>query len=101
MATSPDPAALLSKKWTTLAIVGVAAVLAGLFLPQLLPSSTPEPKTTTEGSGKSGPFAYKAQEWPEPPSSQGMFVRLALGTLIVLGLCVGTVFLCKRWMGGA
>jgi hypothetical protein len=30
-----------------------------------------------------------------------MFARLGLGTLLVLGLCAGTLWIGKRWLGGA
>lgn len=92
------------QKWAPWGIIGLVAVCAGLLLPQMLPSSAP-PKNSTENTSvtppKSGPLAYKPPEWPEPPNQQGMFLRLGLGTLFVLGLCVGSIFLCKRWMGNA
>jgi len=97
----PDPTVNATKKWIPLSIIGGVAVFAGLLLPQLLPSTAAPPKTTPEVSTPANPLTYKQQDWPEPPSQQGMFLRLGLGTVIVLGLCAGTIFLCKRWMVGS
>jgi flagellar biogenesis protein FliO len=50
--------------------------------------------------GKPGAWTYTQPDWPEPANHQGMFLRLGLGTLVVLGLCAGTIFVCKRWLSG-
>lgn len=93
---APDATAPL-KKWGTLATIGAAAVVLGMLLPQLLPSPPEAQPSPPAVASKAGSYTYKAPEWPEPPSQGGMFLRLGLGTIIVLGLCVGTIYLCKRW----
>src|SRR5688572_377499 len=92
------------QKWIPLGIIGLVAVCAGLLLPQMLPSSAPPPKPGPDvpsATNAKSSLTYKQPDWPEPPNHQGMFMRLGIGTLVVLGLCVGTIFVCKRWLGGA
>lgn len=93
------------RKWAPLGIIGLVAVSAGMLLPQMLPSSSIQPNTQAETKSPlpatKGPLAYKPPDWPEAPSHQGMFLRLGLGTILVLGLCVGTIFFSKRWLGNA
>ncbi|MBI3408765.1 MAG: flagellar biosynthetic protein FliO [Planctomycetes bacterium] len=91
-------AATRPRSWLPLGIIGVAAVLAGMILPQVIPSADlpapSNPPVSTSGSN----LTYTPPTWPEPPNHQAMFVRLLLGTVAVLGLCAGTLWLCKRWL---
>ena len=41
------------------------------------------------------------QQWPDPPDTGAMLLRLGLGTLFVLALCVGTLWFGRRWLTGA
>lgn len=88
--------------WTMLVAVGVVAVTAGLLLPQMLPgeapAATPQPKVEPR---KGGDLDYAPPTWPEAPSAAGLFVRLGVGTAVVLGLCVATLWGGKRWLLGA
>lgn len=36
--------------------------------------------------------------WPEPPNTGAMLLRLGIGTAIVLALCVGSLWLGKPWL---
>jgi flagellar biogenesis protein FliO len=47
------------------------------------------------------PLEYQPPPMPEPPNFQGMMVRLGVGTIIVLGMCVGTLWGMRRWMAPA
>jgi flagellar biogenesis protein FliO len=42
-------------------------------------------------------FRY-SPNWPEPPDTSGMLLRLAFGTVVTLGLCAGTLILGRRWL---
>lgn len=37
-------------------------------------------------------------EWPAPPDTGAMLMRLVMGTVVVLGLCVGSLWLGKPWL---
>lgn len=37
-------------------------------------------------------------KWPEPPDTGAMLLRLGFGTVVTLGLCVGTIVFGRRWM---
>lgn len=38
------------------------------------------------------------QQWPEPPDTGALLLRLGIGTVLVLGLCVGTMWFGRRWL---
>jgi flagellar biogenesis protein FliO len=95
-APSPAPASRL-QVWTPLGIIGLIAVIAGLLLPQLMPSEVPA-SPPREETRSPGDLRYTPPAWPEAPSQQGMFWRLGLGTMLVLGLCVGSLWYGKRWL---
>lgn len=42
-------------------------------------------------------FSY-SPNWPEPPDTSGMLLRLAFGTVVTLGLCVATLLAGRRWL---
>jgi flagellar biogenesis protein FliO len=42
-------------------------------------------------------FSY-SPNWPEPPDTGGMLLRLGLGTFVTLGLCVASLVLGRRWL---
>jgi flagellar biogenesis protein FliO len=68
------------------------------------PNPTEKPTPNPDKPAATSPatrWTYDAPDWAEPPNHQAMFLRLGLGTAIVLALCVGTVYLCKRWLRGA
>ena len=43
-----------------------------------------------------GSLVYSPPTWPEPPDLSSLILRLAVGTAVVLGLCVGMLWLGKR-----
>lgn len=60
--------------------------------------------TTSEPAAKSAPnsdndstFSY-SPDWPEPPDTGAMLMRLVFGTVTVLVLCVGTLVFGKPWL---
>lgn len=42
-------------------------------------------------------FSY-SPNWPEPPDTSGMLLRLAFGTVVTLGLCAATLVFGRRWL---
>ena len=93
----------LNKKWLPLGVLGLVAVLAGLVLPQMMPSIEPvSPSTPVSATGAAkdakSDWTYVPPAWPEPPNHRTVFLRLGLGTVSVLALCAGTLWCCKRWL---
>lgn len=58
------------------------------------PQAVEAPAATT---GEADSLAYSPQ-WPEPPNTGAMLMRLGLGTVFVLVLCVGSLVLGKPWL---
>lgn len=52
-------------------------------------------ETSTREAGAD--FSY-SPNWPEPPDTSGMLLRLGFGTVVTLGLCVTTLVLGRRWL---
>jgi flagellar biogenesis protein FliO len=103
MSTTPaiDPSAKSKIAfWTPWATIAFVAVLAGLLLPQLMMSSEmvidgKQTKADAKNQSKTG---YTPPAVPDAPNPQAMLVRLVTGTVIVLGLAVGSLFGVRRWM---
>ena len=65
-----------------------------------------EPALKSEPSLKSEPAAETTNDvvtsysppWPEPPNTGAMLLRLCVGTLVVLGLCAGSLWLGKPYL---
>src|SRR4051812_33894356 len=87
------------KTWPIYGVLLAVVLGAGFLLPQMVPAPAPAVKTETAvGANPDKKNAYTAPAWPEPPNHQAMFLRLAGGTMVVLVLCVLTIWLCKRWV---
>ncbi len=54
-------------------------------------------RSKLEAKDKPG-LDYTAPTLPDVPNPQAMFMRLALGTIFVLGLCVVSLWGMRRWM---
>jgi flagellar biogenesis protein FliO len=88
-----------SSVWKTWASIAAVAIVCGLMLPQLMPGETvnsSEPPKAEAKDKKS--LEYVAPTLPEAPSPTQMLIRLGVGTSIVLGLCVATLFGIRRWL---
>ena len=98
-AANKDGASPVQSAWMSWVAIAAVAIVLGLVAPQLMPSETtgdkPESKVETKDKSK---LDYVAPAMPEVPSVQNMFVRLGVGTPIVLGLCVATMFGIRRWL---
>ena len=53
--------------------------------------------TTAEPNALDSEMTYKP-EWPAPPDTGAMLLRLVIGTVVVLGLCVGSLWFGKPWL---
>jgi flagellar biogenesis protein FliO len=81
--------------WIAFGIVGLIATGAGTLVPGLAPS---EEAGAAAVSAEEAPD-YTPPAMPDLPSPRAMLVRLAVGTVVVLALCVVTLFIIKRWFG--
>ena len=84
--------------WIAFGIVGLIATGAGTMLPGLAPNDEAGPVTSSTVSADES-FEYTPPPVPDLPSPRAMLVRLGLGTVAVLLLCVVTLFVIKRWYG--
>lgn len=88
--------------WLIFGVLGAAATLCGLVLPQgirilqeptaAVPSPQPAPAETKDT------LEYEPPALPEMPPLEPMFLRLALGTIFVLILCIVTLWAGRRWV---
>lgn len=76
-------------------------------IPQQTEAATEDVRGTdvppSEGTSKSSEASNESTlsytpDWPEPPDTGAMLMRLLIGTGIVLVLCVGTLVLGKPWL---
>lgn len=87
--------------WSAIGVVCLIAVGAGIFLPQFLPNASPAPVLAiSKDPADKAKLTYTPPAWPEAPDPQAMFLRLGIGTALVLALCAGTLLLSKRWLRG-
>ncbi len=84
--------------WIVFGIVGLIATGAGTLLPGLTTTDQVNP-TTSETPAGEDTFDYTPPPLPDFPSPRAMLLRLALGTVVVLALCVLTLLGVKRWLG--
>lgn len=98
-----------SKTWLILGCLGLAAALAGSVLPQFFLGDTPAPAhpptpavikeaPPKQDAGQANNLLYTPPAWPEAPSPGPMLARLGVGTVVVLALCVGSLWFGKRWL---
>src|SRR5262249_37508024 len=95
--SNPAPAPGGGRKWLPLMVIGGMAVVARILLPQMLGGVAPAPAATAAEADKNS-LDYVPPAWPESPDAGSMLTRLAVGTVVVMVLCVGTLFLCRRWL---
>jgi flagellar biogenesis protein FliO len=96
-AFAPNP----YQRWIPVALIGVVAIVAGLFLPQAMPSpaTVSQPPAASQPAGKQD-LVYSPAGLPDGPDTKSMLTRLVLGTATVLALCVGTLWLGRYWLTG-
>lgn len=87
------------KSWLLLVLVLFALQVRPEDVRAADPPVTESTATPTEATAEaqSEGLAYSPQ-WPEPPNTGAMLLRLGLGTAFVLVLCVGSLWLGKPWL---
>jgi flagellar biogenesis protein FliO len=95
-----------------LGIFGLLAIVAGLLVPklwsdrvgvpeattiQMAPKDTKDTKDAKAGDTKDA-WEYTPPARPELPDLGAMVGRLVFGTLIVVVLCVATLWMARRWL---
>jgi flagellar biogenesis protein FliO len=87
--------------WVNVALVAGLAVALGLLLPKILPGDTVIDKDRPKPDAKSSsPTEYKAPTLPDVPNPQALLGQLFMGTILVLGLSVVSIWVMRRWLGG-
>lgn len=91
--------------WLVFGVLGLAATAAGIFLPRGLrnhieppAAAVSSPANVAPAVAANNPLEYTPPSVPDLPSSGSMFLRLILGTIFVLILCVLTLGIGKRWI---
>ncbi|WP_010582254.1 FliO/MopB family protein [Schlesneria paludicola] len=56
------------------------------------------PDSNDDPAVNKGDLASYSPNWPEPPNTGAMLLRLGIGTVIVLALCVGSLWFGKPWL---
>lgn len=87
--------------WLVVGVLGILAAAAGLLLPRTLqPLADPPPMSAPAAPSEDQQTSldYTPPTLPDLPSPNAMFLRLGLGTIFVLILCVVTLLLGKRWL---
>jgi flagellar biogenesis protein FliO len=96
-----SPTKSTAPNWLIFCLLGLAATVCGVVLPHTLRglqeplASVPAPTPTEE---KKDPLEYEPPQLPEIPAPGPMLLRLALGTIFVLILCIVTLRAGKRWI---
>lgn len=90
--------------WLVFGVLGLTATAAGIFLPRSLrthsepPAAAVSAPANTTPPTANNPLEYTPPTVPDLPSSGSMFLRLILGTIFVLILCVVTLGIGKSWI---
>jgi hypothetical protein len=84
-----------SQIWLILCVFGAFVVAAGMLAPAVLLGRDADKASHALASGPKGEFVNV----PEAPGAGAMLLRLVLGTVVVLVLCVATLFGARRWLG--
>jgi flagellar biogenesis protein FliO len=78
--------------------VGLLTVLAGFAAPELFRQHAPEAELPVTEAASTDKVAYTPPMPPEMPDVRMLLLRLGGGTVLVLGLCVATLWIGKRWL---
>lgn len=78
-------------------MIGWTGLVRAADPPKAKPKSDSPPVLSIDPNDGAKDLAY-SPEWPDPPNTGAMLTRLCLGTVFVLALCVGTLWLGKPWL---
>jgi flagellar biogenesis protein FliO len=80
-------------------LFGAAVIIAALSPGVGFADQPANQDVASESTADSG-LNYNPPSWPDPPDAAAMLCRLGLGTMTVLGLCAGTLWIGKHWLRG-
>ena len=83
--------------WATWAAIAIVATMAGVLLPRLM-QDDPVAEPPTVKIEEKGKLTYQPPAYPNVSSPKAMLLRLGVGTILVSGLAVGSLFAVRRWM---
>jgi flagellar biogenesis protein FliO len=87
------------KRWLPMAALGLGVMLAGIVMPQMLPNAAAVPEPTPKAApAPQDPWGYEPPTFADGPDARSMLLRLGVGTVVVVGLCIGTLWFGKRWL---
>lgn len=75
----------------------LAAMLLSIGTVRAAEPASETPPLPTVSKSDAGDLTY-APQWPEPPNTGAMLMRLGFGTAFVLVLCVGSLWFGKPWL---
>jgi flagellar biogenesis protein FliO len=87
-----------NSRWGVFLALGVVAVVGGVVVPQVVNGDLTASPTAKTSKPSVGEFEYAPPSWPDAPSHGAMFARLAVGTAVVLALCVVLLRLGRGWL---
>jgi len=98
MMADPNKASSIGA-WTPWIAIALIATIAGLLLPQMMQGENVLSVVKAKADPKDKSKAeYTAPTLPDAPNFQSMLIRLGGGTIVVLGLCVSTLWGIRRWL---
>ena len=65
---------------------------------EVVTTSLPQDSTGVPQQNSSHDELAYTPQWPEPPNTGAMLMRLGIGTVVVLVLCVGSLWAAKPWL---
>ncbi|MBS0205396.1 MAG: flagellar biosynthetic protein FliO [Planctomycetes bacterium] len=95
------------RRWSQLLFWGLLAFMVSWTVESCAADPQPQPAdapvTSVQGdepatSASPGDSLVYSPNWPEPPNTGAMLLRLVLGTVFVLTLCVVSLWLGKPWL---
>lgn len=84
------------RRWLLL-LCGVVLVFTHTWTAESRAADPQSADAPAAATSETDSLAYSPQ-WPEPPNTGAMLLRLGLGTAFVLVLCVGSLVLGKPWL---
>jgi flagellar biogenesis protein FliO len=76
-------------------------VIAALTASVCRAGESPGNSATSSAESNRDSLNYTPPAWPDAPDTAAMLRRLVMGTATVLGLCVCTLLVGRRWLRGA
>ncbi|MBI5757124.1 MAG: flagellar biosynthetic protein FliO, partial [Planctomycetales bacterium] len=82
----------------TVSIKAIVALALLLWATSGVRAADGQPRKIQAELSSAKPELTYAPQWPEPPDTGALLLRLGIGTVTVLALCVGTMWFGRRWL---